>query len=227
MIKWIKHPSIDGRIGVISPYNQLFVEELKRSVMSCKWKDGSGIEAWFFDEEFKEDALPVLEKFYGNPQWHRVEFALDRDDNVTVDGVDMFSVFRDYWNWRRSFPFKRKVVEEKVSSGGSRRYPHLSGHLIIEIECRPDAVFDPEPVSVTPVGERPKNNRLAVYPTGDLLAELARRGHVLLAEASEREMEQAETLAYLTELKRQFDDLYLGDVKKVLKSLLKDKAASI
>lgn len=178
-IKWVKGP-VDGRIGVVVPYNQKFNDELKAIIPSVRFREDGRTDGWFFDEEAREDVLPILEKFYVNQAWQRVEWDLNRDD-VTVDGANLFSVNRDWWKFRNGFPYKFKVVEDDLSSGGSRSNPGMYGRVVIDILCRAGAEFRPEPVSVTAVPEeRPSDtNPLSIYPDDLLVAELARRGHDL------------------------------------------------
>lgn len=174
-VKWIKG-SVDGRIGVIVPYNQKFNDELKAMVPSARFREDRSTDAWFFDEEAKEDVLHILEKFYVNAVWQRVEWNLNRDD-VTVDGANLFTCNRDWWKFRNNFPYKIKIVEEELSSGGSRANPGMFGRVVIDILCREGAEFRPEPVSVEPSPEpdEARPNPLAIYPDDLLAAELARR----------------------------------------------------
>lgn len=178
-IKWVKGP-VDGRIGVVVPYNQKFNDELKAMVPSARFREDGRTDGWFFDEEASDDVLLILEKFYVNQAWQRVEWGLNRD-NVTVDGANLFTVNRDWWKFRSNFPYKFKVVEDDLSSGGSRSNPGMYGRVVIDILCRPGAEFRPEPVSVTAIPDEQPNdtNPLAIYPDDLLVAELARRGHDL------------------------------------------------
>ncbi len=177
-IKWVKGP-VDGRVGVIVPYNQKFNDALKASVPSARFKEDHRTDAWFFDEEATGDVMPILDAFYANHQWQRVEWNLNRDE-ATVDGANMFVVQRDWWKFRGDFPYKTRVVEEALSSGGSRSNPGMYGRVVIDIFCRPGAEFRPEPVSVTPTPDQEeKPNPLAIFPDDMLVAELAGRGHDL------------------------------------------------
>lgn len=174
-IKWIKS-KVDGRIGVIVPYNQKFNDELKAMVPGARFREDHVTDGWFFDEEAKPDVLPILERFYVNQKWQRVEWSLNRDD-VTVDGAQMFYCNRDYWKWRSGFPYKFKIVEEELSSGGSRANPGMYGRVVLDILCREGAEFKPEPVSVTdaPGGESDAPNPLGIFSDDMLAAEMARR----------------------------------------------------
>jgi hypothetical protein len=178
-IKWVKGP-VDGRVGVIVPYNQKFNDALKAAVPSARFKEDRRTDGWFFDEEAKDVVLPLLERFYVNQEWQRVEWSLSRDE-ITVDGASLFTVNRDWWKYRSNFPYKFRIVEEQLSTGGSRANPGMFGNLVIDILCRSGAELSPEPASVTPSPEQAgdKPNPLAIFPDDALTAELARRGHDL------------------------------------------------
>lgn len=202
-IKWVKGP-VDGRVGVVVPYNQKFNDELKAMVPSARFREDGCTDGWFFDEEARDDVLTILEKFYVNQAWQRVEWSLNRDD-VTVDGANLFSVNRDWWKFRSNFPYKFKVVEDELSSGGSRANPGMYGRVVIDILCRPGAEFRPDPVSVTAVPEEhPTNtNPLSIYPNDLLAAELARRQQTTAAMLNDADL--------LAELKRRGMALYEYD----------------
>lgn len=178
-IKWIKG-KVDGRVGVIVPYNQKFNDELKAMIPGARFREDWRTDAWFFDEEARRDVLPILERFYVDLKWQRVEWNLNRDD-VTVDGANLFSVNRDWWKWRSNFPYKFKIIEEELSSGGSRSNPGMYGRVVIDILCREGAEFRPEPVSVTDAhgDEADSPNPLGIFSDDMLVAELTRRGHDL------------------------------------------------
>jgi hypothetical protein len=191
-IKWIKS-KIEGRAGVVVPYNQKFNDELKALVPSARFREDRQTDAWFFDEEAKPDVLPILERFYVNQKWQRIEWSLNRDD-VTVDGAQLFYVNRDYWKWANRFPYKFKIVEEELSSGGSRANPGMYGRVVVDILCREGAEFRPEPVSVedapgdeadAPGDEADAPNPLTIFPDDMLVAELQRRGHDLSVDGVE------------------------------------------
>ena len=203
-IKWIKS-NVDGRVGVIVPYNQKFNDELKALVPGARFREDWRTDGWFFDEEAKLDVLPILERFYVNLKWQRVEWNLNRDD-VTVDGANLFSVNRDWWKWRSNFHYKFKIVEEGLSSGGSRNNPGMYGRVTIDILCREGAEFRPEPVNVedTPdPGEAETPNPLAIFSDDMLAAEMAQRQATTAAMLKDADL--------LAELKRRDIALYDGD----------------
>lgn len=186
IIKWVKGP-VDGRIGVIVPYNQKFNDELKAMVPSARFREDHRTDGWFFDEEARDDVLPILEKFYINQEWLRVEWTLNRDE-VTVDGANLFNINRDWWKFRSNFPYQFKVTDcGELSSGGSRSNPGMYGRVVIDILCRPGAEFHPNPVSVTavPDAQPTEVNPLVIYPDDLLVSELSRRGHDLSASGVE------------------------------------------
>jgi hypothetical protein len=171
-IKWIKS-KIEGRVGLSVPYNEAFNNVLKAAVPSAKFDYQKG--AWFFDEEAKEEVVPFLEQYYINTTLHRVVWDTRSEDNITVDGARLLFVNRDYWKFSRGGP-SFKIVEEGLSSGGSRNHPHISGRLVIDIQLREGAVLDPEPESIEEIEDTAEKNPLEAFPTSMLVAELERRG---------------------------------------------------
>lgn len=176
MIKWLQS-KVEGRIGVVTPFNGQFVEELKALSSSAKFDRAAG--AWFFDEEVKPEVLALVEKFFTSPRpWVRIEWGLRSEAAVTIDGIDLFWISRDRWNWRRDGGLEYRIIEQDLRSGGSMRYPNISGRAVIEIALRAGAVIRPEPDSIQPLEKEPKRpvNPLEHFDTADLLAELERRG---------------------------------------------------
>lgn len=171
-MKWLES-SIESRIGISVHFNEVFNTALKAAVPSAKFNREKS--AWFFDEEAKEDVVPLLEKFYINTKPHRITWQLDRDYGVTIDGARVLFVSRDYWNFTRgSFPFK--ALESNLSTGGSRNNPRVSGRLVIEVQLREGAILDPEPESIELIEEKEAKNLLEAFPTSMLVDELKRRG---------------------------------------------------
>jgi hypothetical protein len=133
-----------GKLGIETPYNAKFVEELKVNMASG-----------------------VLQKV-------RITWDLSREA-PQIDGVNLASITRDWWNWRKDCPVDFKVVEQDLDSGGSRKSPGLFGKLVIETSVRPGADISPSAkVEIIEAGEKP--NPLADFSTEELLAELKRRG---------------------------------------------------
>lgn len=220
-IKWVKGP-VDGRIGVIVPYNQKFNDELKAMVPSARFREDHRTDGWFFDEEARDDVLPILKKFYASHEWVRVEWNLNRD-HITVDGANLFTVNRDWWKFRSNFPCRFKVVEEDLSSGGSRSNPGMYGRVVIDILCRPGTEFLPDPVSVTavPDAQPSDTNPLEIYPDDLLVAELARRGHDL----SVNGVEAAAILGmFLDAHDKVSEDLFKTAVRDARRLLKREKA---
>lgn len=174
-VTW-KKSKVDGRIGISVPYNAVFNEQFKAAVPSATFLRATDV--WEFDEESKEDVIPLLEKFYLNTVRYRVAWNnIVRADNLTIDGASLAWVNRDYYKFRYDLSFR--VIENELSTGGSRANPCLFGKLVIEISLREGAVIKPAPDEIEVVVEddtavRP--NPLAAYPTSDLVAELERRG---------------------------------------------------
>lgn len=171
-VRWVKG-EVDGRIGVITPYNDQFQAELKNATSSAVFRGRD--RAWCFDEEARELVAPIVERYFTNTKWRRVTFALRGAENVTVDGGQLMFVTRDKWNWRRDTAVNFRVVENGVVSGGSRAHPYVSGSLIIDLDMRDGADIRPEPESVETLAEQEPPNPLANYPIEMLLAEIAQR----------------------------------------------------
>lgn len=164
----------EGRMGIATPYNAQFVAELKEICPGAKYENVKE-PTWYFDEEAKEDVIALADKFFASARKMRVTWELSRDAAVTVDGVDLVTVNRDYAKVRGS-DFRAKVIESVLKAGGSRNNPHVSGRLVLELAIRPDALFSPEPESIEELPEQEPYNPLAAVPTADLVAEIARRG---------------------------------------------------
>jgi hypothetical protein len=171
-VKWIKG-EVDGRVGLICPYNEQFQSELKAVTSSAKFTRHNS--AWNFDEEQREYVMPLVDKFYTNTARYRLEFDLKSEDDVSIDGASLMYITRDYWNWRRDAAVNFRVIEADISSGGSRNHPHVSGKLVIEADLREGAIISPEPTSIELAGEQEVINPLANYAVSELAAELARR----------------------------------------------------
>lgn len=173
-IKWIKS-SVEGRVGIVVPYRQLFNDELKAAVSSATFSRGS--DAWMFDEEATHLVRPLLEKYFQSGVWYRVELDLKNAEEFTIDGCNLLYVNREYWKWRSGSGFEMKVLECTLSAGGSRRSPHVNGRLVLEIVMREGAVISPAPTSIEKI-DRPTTppNPLETVPTTAIQRELEARG---------------------------------------------------
>ena len=214
-VKWVKG-EVDGRVGIITPYNEAFKDELKAVTSSAKFRRTDG--AWCFDEELRPEVMPLVDKFFTRTVWQRVTIRLDRDDSLSIDGASLLYVNRDSWNFRRG-DVNFRVIEQAVQSGGSRANPHVSGTLVLDVEMREGAIIKPEPESVEPVGEQEKPNPLANYAVDDLAAELARREATtaamlkdadLLAELKRRSIKLYDTDGLLSVMKESLEKIYPG-----------------
>lgn len=180
-INW-KKSKIEGRIGVSVPYRQLFNDELKAVASSAKF-DRAG-EAWFFDEEVLHLVRPLLEKYYTNTKWYRVEWDISSAAALEIDGCNLLYISRDYWKRRSGSGFDMKIVECGLSSGGSRANPRIGGKLVLEIALREGAVISPEPTSIEAIdAPAPPANPLETVPTELIIRELNSRDEVLFDKA--------------------------------------------
>jgi len=184
-IKWIKGEVV-GRIGVDTPFNEPFKDELKALVPSAKW-GGYNNPYWFFDEEAKPDVIPILDKYFGNQVWQRITWTGVREGRISIDGASLVFVSRDYWKFR-SDDVTFRVVEQDLSSGGSRNNPVIAGDLVVEALVRPGADIYPEPAGVEEIGEPEKKNPLGLYPADMLAQELIRRGETAVAALNDDEV---------------------------------------
>ncbi len=171
---------VNGKSGVQTPYNADFVTALKRRVPSAHWTG----KTWLFDEASRPDVEALVAEFYPTGlQTVRITWpALDRD-KPQIDGVDLATINRDLWGWKRNCSIEFRVISESVESGGSGRYPGLFGELVIEAKIRPGANISPTPESVEVIEDaQPEaapeiENPLAQFSDQDLIAELRGRGY--------------------------------------------------
>lgn len=165
----------NGQLAIKSPYNGNFVKDLKTLVPSADWKG----QRWIINASGRDQAEALLEQYYppeDQLQTVRIEWLLERD-NPQIDNVNLASISRDYWSWKRNCPIDFKVIEQSIDSGGSRNNPGLYGKLVIEAAIRPDAKITPLPTSIKIIEEGETPNPLADFSTEALVAELTRRGY--------------------------------------------------
>lgn len=172
-VKWVDG-EVDGRVGLVCPYNDNFRVELCALVPGARFDRRSS--AWLFDEEQRHLVTPLVDRYFTDTCWQRVTLELRSNDGVGVDGANLISMTRDRWWWRRDTAVRFRVVECDITAGGSRRYPYVSGRLVLDIDMRLGAEVSPSPIDVVVLDEQEPGNPLANYATADLLAELARRG---------------------------------------------------
>ncbi len=163
-----------GNIGIETPFNEAFKNELKGLVPSAKWQ----APLWIINPDGLDQAKELLAKYYPPNealQTVRIEWDLDRE-SPKIDGVDLANVNRDWWSWSRSCYIYFKVIEQSLETGGSRNNPNLYGPLIIEAKIRPDAEIYPS-AKVIVLEDAKAPNPLASFSNDELLAELARRSN--------------------------------------------------
>lgn len=167
------HKMKSGNLGIETPFNGVFKDELKALIPSAKWQSPY----WIIKPGGEEQAKELLAKYYppqAELQKVRIEWNLDRE-SPRIDGVDLANVSRDWWGWSKKCPIDFKIIEQNLSSGGSAKYPGLYGKLIIEAIIRPGADFSPG-AEVAVIEEGQESNPLADFSTEELLAELQKRG---------------------------------------------------
>jgi len=167
------HEMKSGNLGIETPYNVAFVKELKSLVPSARWSSPY----WVIKPSGEEQAKGLLAEYYPPKEaLQRVRIEWDLDHGAPqIDGVNLASVSRDYWSWRKDCPIDFKIVESTVDCGGSRKYPGLFGRLVIETTIRTDANISPA-AAVTIIENGEVSSPLAAFSTEELLAELQARG---------------------------------------------------
>lgn len=166
------HKMKSGNLGIETPFNGTFKDELKALVPSARWQSPY----WIIKPSGEEQVENLLAKYYppdAMRQKVEIEWDLDRE-SPEIDGVGLATISRDRWGWRRDCPIDFKIIEQDLKSGGSVKHPGLYGKLIIETTIRPGAVVSPM-AQVKVIEEGEKKNLLADFSTEDLLAEIERR----------------------------------------------------
>lgn len=134
------HETDLGNMAIETPFNQEFVNELKRFVPSARWQSPY----WIIDPEGKDQADRLLEKYYPpDNQLQTVRITWDFSDGgqPEIDGIKLVNLSRDRWSWRKRCSIKFKVISQNLTAGGSRKYPALYGSLIVETRIRPAAII--------------------------------------------------------------------------------------
>jgi len=130
-------------ICIFSPYNAEFVREIK-TIPGRRWTG----KCWEVPLEFRSEAEAIVKKYFPPPEekvrtyWY-IE-ATEEDTSPSIDGVDIVTFTRD-WGRARSTP-TITVLYSRIRTGGSRKYPHWSGNLVVVHEGRPDPVGHPRGV---------------------------------------------------------------------------------
>ena len=149
-----------GRVGIETPYNTLFVSELKKVAGNAKWVAPT----WFFDEIGLAQVKQLADKFFSNNYvTYKVSWELTGDGPL-IDGMDVIKYDRDSHKNAWNFPLPIVYLNQNLKSGGSRNNPTLSGTLTVEVIARPDAVFHPTPTSIEIVPVEPKVEVSPVEP---------------------------------------------------------------
>lgn len=166
---------IEGRVGVRTPFNQCFVDELKASLPGAKFT-GHPTAVWEYDEEYQDIVTALVQKYFIDVERVRITWQFDRDGVPCIDGVRLMYLGRDWFKWHGDMSL-RVIEQDGLHESGSRRHPTISGTAVVECVVRHGAVIEPEPISVEPSPEpAEKPNPLAAVPVSRLLAELERRG---------------------------------------------------
>lgn len=164
---------INGTVEIEAPFNARFKDELKVLIPSATWQ----APYWVIKSSGEDQARQLLAKYYppvSELQKVRIEWNLNRDA-PEIDGVELATISRDWWGWRKDCTIDFQVIEHDLTSGGSRKSPGLYGKLIIEATIRPGATISPSAeVTIIEAGEVP--GPLAGFSPEELLAELEARG---------------------------------------------------
>ncbi|MEE9612422.1 MAG: hypothetical protein V3W19_14305 [Desulfatiglandales bacterium] len=166
------HTMKSGNLGIETPFNAAFKDELQALIPSANWLSP----LWIISPLGEDQANELLAKYYP-PQnileKVRIEWDLDRE-SPEIDGIGLANVSRDWWRWRKDCAIDFKVIEQSLTSGGSAKYPGLYGKLTVEVMIRPGAEISPRAVVVT-IKNGQVSNPLADFSTEELLAEIERR----------------------------------------------------
>jgi hypothetical protein len=167
------HKMKSGNLGIETPFNAAFKDELKALIPSAKWNSPY----WVIKPSGERQAKELLAKYYPpQTELQKVRIKWDLDlESPKIDGVELASVSRDRWGWRTDYPIDFEIIEQGLDCGGSVKYPGLYGKLVIEAIIRPGADISPI-ADVTVIQEGQVPNPLAGFSTEDLLAELKARG---------------------------------------------------
>lgn len=177
-VRYIVSKEVEGRVGVITPFNQCFVDEMKASLPGATFKSHPQ-PTWEYDEEHQDIVTALVQKYFVDVSRVRITWQFSRDGAPRIDGVTLMRLGRGWFKWHGDMALK-VVEQDGLHESGSRRYPTISGTAVVECTMRHGAVIEPEPVSVEPAPEpSDKPNPLAAVPVAHLLAELARRGDEL------------------------------------------------
>lgn len=170
IVKIVKMKS--GNVGIETPFNASFKDELKVLIPSAKWQAPH----WIISPSGLDQAKELLAKYYPPSsalQKVVIEWDLNRE-SPEIDGVALANVNRDWWSWSKRCSVDFKVIEQDLTSGGSRKSPGLYGKLIIEATIRPGAIISPSAtIEIIEEGQAP--NPLSEFSTEELLAEIERR----------------------------------------------------
>jgi hypothetical protein len=128
-----------------------------------------------FDGELKPEVMLLVERFYVDLRPRRITWQLEDADEVSIDGATVIWIERDSYRLDRSLGYQ--VVERRLETGGSRRYPHISGRLVIDVALRDEAVIEPEPERVEEIDAVRTPDPAAHLDDETLVAELERRGY--------------------------------------------------
>lgn len=166
----------NGKMGIKTPYNALFVDDLKKAIPSASWNPNQQI--WFFDPLSKDQAERLLEKYYPkeeDKQLVRITWSLSRQ-TPTIDGVHLITAWGKSWRWKRDCPFEIKVIEADLATNGCS----LFGTCIIETRLRDGAVLSPGPANFEIIEQGQNFSPLARFTDEELARELISRGYEIL-----------------------------------------------
>lgn len=145
----IKKSSQPNRSGIRTPYNALFVADLKKTASNTRWNAGEGV--WFFDDFCLAAVVELAKKYFPEEtKIYRVTWNLDDSCHApSIDSSPLIWFGRDNWGKNNKTAYPTLYKEATFKTGGSRANPRLTGRLIIETKARPNAIFTPEPDEVT------------------------------------------------------------------------------
>jgi hypothetical protein len=157
MATWKIYSTNDGKIAVSTPYNAQVVAECKRRMgrwidLTIAKRDGSSrvVKAWKLDASHRQAIEALCVELFPDPDaliervitWTAQDYGSLHAP--TIDGYRVAWFSRDNYSIAQAKagePFEiMEVVEDDLTSGGSRNNPRLYGKLTLRLRCRPQAV---------------------------------------------------------------------------------------
>jgi hypothetical protein len=138
-----------GNIAVLAPWHAQLIAACRER--QGEWMeltiDGQKTKGWRLDRAHEAYMTSLLAELFPPQEQlvYRVYRVAHQGSSTApqVDGYDLVTFGRDAYGWKkfnRGEPFKIiHVMEDNLQTGGSARYPRLSGSCLVAVKCRPQA----------------------------------------------------------------------------------------